>query len=167
MRDPYEGVPAPAKLDVTSADFADGQILPRDTTASEGGQNISPQLSWSGAPEGTKAFYIHCYDPDAPTPSGYWHWSLVNIPADITSLDRDAAKSPPAGTVTLRNDNGQREYMGAAPPAGHGPHRYFFTVYALDAPLEVDENTTATTAAFLARMHTLARGSMVGTWENK
>ena len=167
MRDPYEGVPAPAKLDVTSADFADGQTLPRDTTASEGGQNISPQLSWSGAPEGTKAFYIHCYDPDAPTPSGYWHWSLVNIPADITSLDRDAAKSPPAGTVTLRNDNGQREYMGAAPPAGHGPHRYFFTVYALDAPLEVDENTTATTAAFLARMHTLARGSVVGIWENK
>lgn len=167
MRDPYEGIPAPAKLNVTSKDFEDGAPLPVDTTASEGGKNISPQLSWSDVPKGTKVFYVHCYDPDAPTPSGYWHWSLVNIPAYVNSLDRDAAKNPPAGAITLRNDNGQREYMGAAPPVGHGTHRYFFTVYALDAPLDINENTTATTAAFLARMHTLARGSVVGTWENK
>lgn len=167
MRNPYEGIDPGSELKVTSDDFTDQGVLPLETTASKGGKNISPQLAWSSVPAGTKSIYIHCYDPDAPTPSGYWHWSLVNLDPGLTHLPRGAAKNPPQGSITLRNDAGKQEYMGAAPPAGHGSHRYFFTVYALDAKLPVTAETTPTTAAFMARMHTLARGSIVGTWENR
>ena len=88
-----------------------------------GGQDRSPQLSWSGFPEGTKSFVLTCFDPDAPTPSGFWHWTVSNIPAEVTSIDTGA--DAPAGALTHRNDAGVAGFLGAAPPAGPGPHLHF------------------------------------------
>lgn len=169
MRDPYIGIDGGALLTVTSDDFTDGGKLPLECTAEfvgAGGKDVTPQLSWSEVPEGTKSIYIHVYDPDAPIPAGWWHWSVLNLSPELRSLPRDAGRSLPEGALVLRNDGGEAKYMGSAPPAGHGPHRYFFTVHALDTVLDLDESTTATAAAGQAREHVLARGTIVGTWEN-
>lgn len=169
MRDPYNGIDGGATLTVTSEDFSDGGSLPLECTAEfvgAGGRDVSPQLAWSEVPEGTKSIYIHVYDPDAPTPAGWWHWSVVNLPPTLRSLDRDANGNLPDGAVVLKHDGGGLGYLGSAPPEGHGPHRYYFTVHALDTLLDVDEHTSATAAAFQTVGHVLARGSIVGTWEN-
>ncbi|HEX8660715.1 MAG TPA: YbhB/YbcL family Raf kinase inhibitor-like protein, partial [Brevundimonas sp.] len=113
---------------LTSTGFADGGALPDAQVYAKG--NRSPQLSWSGAPEGTKSFAVTCYDPDAPTGSGFWHWTVANIPADVTELTEGGPV--PAGAVEGRTDFGEPGFGGAAPPQGHGPHRYIFTVFAVD-----------------------------------
>ena len=167
MRDPYAGIPGGAPLTVTSDDFNDGEKLPLECTAAfvgKGGRDLAPHLSWSDVPEGTKSIYIHMYDPDAPTPAGWWHWSVANLPADVREIGRGA--DLPEGAVVQRHDGGGHGYLGSAPPEGHGPHRYFFTVHALDEMLDVDSETSATGVAFAAREHVLARGSIVGVWEN-
>lgn len=169
MRDPYTGIDGGEPLIVTSEDFTDRGMLPLESTAAfvgAGGQDVSPQLAWSEVPEGTKSIYIHMYDPDAPSPAGWWHWSVVNLPADLRALDRDRNGKFPDGVIVLKNDAGGVGYLGSAPPQGHGPHRYFFTVHALDTVLDIDENTTPTAAAIRTRGHVLARGSIVGLWEN-
>lgn len=169
MRDPYIGIDGGAPLTVTSDDFTDGGTLPLECTAEfvgAGGRDVSPQLSWSEVPEGTKSIYIHAYDPDAPTPAGWWHWSVANLPADLRSLDRDANGKLPEGAVVGKPDGGAPGYLGSAPPEGHGPHRYFFTVHALDTVLEVDEDASPTAVAFQTIGHVLARGTIVGIWEN-
>lgn len=169
MRDPYHGIDGGLPLSITSQDFVDGGRLPLDCTAEfvgAGGRDVSPQLAWSEVPHGTKSIYVHMFDPDAPTPAGWWHWSVLNLPPGTRSLSRDAARNLPSGAVTLRHDGGGLGYLGCAPPAGHGPHRYFFTVHALDTVLDLDSSATATMAAFAAREHVLARGSIVGLWAN-
>lgn len=169
MRDPYDGIDGGEQLTVTSADFTENGPLPLESTAEfvgAGGKDVSPQLTWSEVPEGTKSIYIHVFDPDAPTPAGWWHWSIINLPPDLRSLDRGASTSLPDGAINLRHDGGGHGYLGSAPPEGHGPHRYFFTVHALDTMLDLDEDATATMAAFSTRGHVLARGATVGTWEN-
>ena len=148
---------------LTSADFRDGDVLPDAQVHALG--NTAPQLSWSGAPEGTKSFAITCYDPDAPTGSGFWHWTVANIPADVTELAAGAAL--PSGAVEGRTDFGEPGYGGAAPPAGHGPHRYIFTVFAVDADrLDVTPDNSGAVFGFNLHFHTLAKASITATYEN-
>lgn len=113
----------------------------------EGGEDISPQLSWSGFPEDTKSFVVTCYDPDAPTVSGFWHWIMYDVPASCTSLETGA--KPPEGAKVLTNDAGFKGFCGAAPPPGHGNHRYIFCVTALPVEnLPIDEATSPSVCHF-------------------
>ena len=135
-----------------------------------GGENVSPHLQWSGAPPGTESFAVTCFDPDAPTGSGFWHWVVFDIPADVTELLRGAGSGDmnglPKGAIHARNDTGAACYVGAAPPPGHGEHRYVFTVYALGIPkLGLDESATPAYVGFTLTFNTLARGSIVAVYD--
>lgn len=165
--DPYEMLPPVPTFTLTSDDVADGQALDEPFTADGG--NVSPHLAWSGAPEGTRSYVVSCFDPDAPTPAGYWHWTVANLPASTTSLPRGAGApdgtSLPPGAVQTRNDDGTTGFTGAAPPAGDRPHRYVFAVHALDVDrLDVDGGTTPTTVAFMALFHTIGRATLTPTY---
>jgi Raf kinase inhibitor-like YbhB/YbcL family protein len=170
---PFEFLPEVPQLQVASTDIAEGERLP-DPHASgrmgAGGEDRSPQLSWSGAPEGTRSYAVTCYDPDAPTQSGFWHWAVADIPAGVTELPSGAGDPDdprmPDGSLTLRNDAGLRGYVGAAPPEGHGPHRYIFAVHAVDTDsLGLPEDATPAYLGFNLFSHTLARGTIVATFE--
>src|ERR1700744_3420238 len=141
-------------LALTSNSFKEGGTLALDQVLSKSfgfgtdGGNKSPQLSWSGAPAGTKSFALTCFDPDAPTGSGFWHWVVVNIPANVTELKLDAGNPKsgllPQGALMTRTDLGQTGYLGPAPPPGHGPHRYIFTGFAVkEEKLGVEADTAA------------------------
>lgn len=122
------------------------------------GANISPDLSWTGAPKDTKAFAITMYDPDAPTGSGWWHWVVFNIPATVTSLAKGAGSkggTMPAGAIQSRTDFGSPGYGGPCPPPGK-PHRYIFKVYALKAPIELKEDASAAMVGFQLNQNKLA-----------
>jgi Raf kinase inhibitor-like YbhB/YbcL family protein len=167
--DPYSLLPAVDSFTVTSEDFKDGGELGLDhvhPSAEDAGANASPQLSWSGFPDATKSFVVTCYDPDAPTPSGFWHWILIDLPASTTSLPRDAGRDGatlPGGALHVRNDYSTRDYGGAAPPAGDRPHRYFFVVHAVDVEsLGVGPDVSAAYVSFNLAFHTLARAQIVG-----
>lgn len=164
--DPYPLLPAAPSFDVTSADVTDGQPLKDDQVAAHG--NTSPQLSWSGAPEGTKSFVVTCFDPDAPTPSGFWHWVLVDLPADVTSLDTGAASADlPGSAFHVRNDGGEHGFMGAAPPEGDQVHRYFFVVHAVgEESLGVDESASPAVVSFNLAFKTLGRAILHGTYQH-
>ena len=163
---PYEYLPECQSFTVTSADVADGQPLKDDQVADKG--NTSPQLSWEGAPAGTKSFVVTCFDPDAPTPCGFWHWSLVDIPADVTSLDTGAAVSDlPGNAFHLRNDGGEVGFMGAAPPPNDHPHRYFFVVHAVSQDsLGIDESASNAVMSFNLAFKTLGRAIIHGTYQH-
>jgi Raf kinase inhibitor-like YbhB/YbcL family protein len=152
---------------VTSTGFTNAGVLPDAQVQAKG--NRSPHLKWSGAPEGTKSFAITCYDPDAPTGSGFWHWTVANIPADVTELVEGASSDGlPEGAVEGRTDFGEPGFGGAAPPPGHGPHRYIFTVFAVDTErLEVTPDNSGAVFGFNLHFHTLARASITGVYENK
>ena len=154
-------------LRVTSNAFSDGgQIALKHVFSMCGGDNKSPQLSWSGAPEGTKSFAITCFDPDAPTGAGYWHWVAFDIPASVTSLDEGAGTGDIGGGRNGFTDYGFSNYGGPCPPKGDGDHHYVFTVYALDVPSVqgASEKTTGATLVFSMRGHVLAQGSITGTF---
>lgn len=131
------------------------------------GRNISPDLSWHGAPEGTKYFAVTAFDPDAPTGSGWWHWLVVNIPASVSSLEEGAGsaggKLPPEALQT-RTDFGQSGYGGACPPVGNPPHRYIFTVYALKDKVPVGAEDSGAMVAFNLRTLKLAEASITVTY---
>jgi Raf kinase inhibitor-like YbhB/YbcL family protein len=168
--DPYPLLPSVPALTVSSTSFQHKARLPEEHVFDGWGQsggNVSPQLSWSGAPTGTKGYAVTCFDPDAPTPSGFWHWLLVGIHADVTSLDAGAgtADKAPRGAFHIANDFGDKRYDGAAPPAGDHEHRYMFAVHALDTDdLGLDDTAGATVTAFTMVMHTLARGVITATY---
>ncbi|MFC0625628.1 YbhB/YbcL family Raf kinase inhibitor-like protein [Kribbella deserti] len=164
--DPYELLPAAGTFTVTSENVAHGETMPEDQVFAGG--NTSPQLSWEGFPEETKAFVVTCFDPDAPTPSGFWHWVLVNLPASETSLPAGAGATPRLenGAFHVRNDMGQLAYAGAAPPAGDQVHRYYFVVHAIDVEaLDVDADATPAVVSFNLAFHTLARAILTPTYQ--
>jgi Raf kinase inhibitor-like YbhB/YbcL family protein len=164
-----------ATFTLRSNSFEDGQTLPeahRGAATGPGARDESPPLSWSGAPAGTRSFAVTVFDPDAPGRGGFWHWAVLDIPADITSLPAGAGSRHghglPAGAFQLRNDGGSVGYFGAAPPRGHGPHHYVITVHALDvASSGLDAG--ASPAKFEARLrsHTLGRASLTGVYERR
>lgn len=149
---------------LSSNDITDGGVLPDAQVQAKG--NSSPHLKWSGAPEGTKSYAVTCYDPDAPTGSGFWHWTVANIPADVTELP--AGGPVLSGAVEGRTDFGEPGYGGAAPPPGHGPHRYIFTVFAVDTDrLDVTPDNSGAVFGFNLHFHTLAKASITATYENR
>ncbi|MFS8101126.1 YbhB/YbcL family Raf kinase inhibitor-like protein [Lentzea alba] len=166
--DPYQLLPQVGTFTVTSTDVRDGEQLP-DAQVFEGG-NTSPQLSWSGFPPETRSFVVTCYDPDAPTPSGFWHWLAVNLPADITSLDTGAGTSDatlPGDAFHVRSDFGSKAFGGAAPPKGDQVHRYYFVVHAVDVDkLDVDGDASPAVVSFNLAFHTLARAIITPTYQH-
>jgi len=113
---------------------------------------------------------VNCFDPDAPTPSGFWHWIVVDLPASVKSLASDAGKeggsSLPKGAFHCRNDYGAKAYGGPAPPSGDRPHRYYFVVHALDVErLGVDDNTSPAAVSFTMLGHTLGRAIVMATYQ--
>ena len=168
--DPYTLLPQVPALEVSSTSFQDGSRLPEKHVFNGwgfSGGNISPQLSWSGAPEGTRGYAVTCFDPDAPTPSGFWHWLLIDIPSDVTSLEEGAGtpEAAPKGAFHVANDFGNKRYDGPAPPAGDYGHRYMFAVHALDTDdLGLDDTASAAVTAFTMGGHTLARGVVTGIY---
>ena len=151
---------------LASNDMTDGGPLPDAQVQAKG--NMSPHLRWSGAPAGTRSYAVTCFDPDAPTGSGFWHWTVANIPADVTELLEGASPAAlPKGAVEGRTDFGSPGYGGAAPPPGHGPHRYIFTVFAVDVPhLDVTPENSGAVFGFNLHFHTLAKASLTATYEN-
>ncbi|ACA16193.1 PEBP family protein [Methylobacterium sp. 4-46] len=152
---------------LTSSDISDGTFM---SAAQEfqgfgcTGGNRSPHLSWSGAPAKTEAFAVFAYDPDAPTGSGWWHWQLVNIPKEVTSLAAGIGETgkglTPAGSISVTNDYGIAGFGGACPPRGHGVHRYQFTVYALSKKLDLPAGASGALTGYMVRAHALGSSTI-------
>ncbi len=172
-RNPYDDLPQVASFALSSDDVQDGATLGTDQVSGvfgAGGTDTSPQLSWNGFPSRTRSFAVTVYDPDAPTASGFWHWAVCDIPVEVAELTRGAGDEDgsglPRGAIQLRNDSGMRRFIGAAPPPGHGQHRYFFVVHAVDVEsLGLDEQTTPALLGFTLFSHTLGRATIVGRYE--
>ncbi|WGH85636.1 YbhB/YbcL family Raf kinase inhibitor-like protein [Auritidibacter ignavus] len=172
--DPFARLDDAVAFTVTSTSVTDGEQFPlkhySGAMGVDGGEDISPQLSWSNAPEGTKSYAVTVYDPDAPTGSGFWHWSVGNIPASVTELPEGAGAGDgsglPEGAFQLNHDGGGPGFIGAAPPAGHGPHRYFITVHALDVEsLDIPADSSNAFFGFNRFGHVLGRATIVVTAE--
>lgn len=136
------------------------------------GKNESPQLSWTNAPEGTKSFAITMYDPDAPTGSGWWHWIVFDIPANVMEIPMNAGNLElnlmPKGAIQSITDYGAKGYGGPCPPKGHGLHEYIITVYALKTEkLGLDANNNAATVGFYLGNNVLSKASIVAYYERK
>ncbi|WP_082678000.1 YbhB/YbcL family Raf kinase inhibitor-like protein [Leucobacter chromiiresistens] len=172
--DPYARMRRVPSFSLRSTDIQDGEPLPAEQfAAAAGGSNRSPQLSWEGFPDGTRSFAVTCFDPDAPTGSGFWHWAVANLPLSTRELAAGAGEAGasggellPAGALTLPNERRQRAYAGAAPPRGTGVHHYWFVVHALDVDhVDVDPDATPAVLGFTMRDAVLARAIIVATGE--
>jgi Raf kinase inhibitor-like YbhB/YbcL family protein len=169
--DPYAALPALPSFHLESASFTDGEPLATPQVSGimgAGGEDVSPQLSWSGFPDETQSFAVTVYDPDAPTASGFWHWAVANLPASVTELAAGAGEGSnlPGDALTLVNDAGARRYIGAAPPPGHGPHRYYVAVHAVDVDkLDLDEDASPAYLGFNLFQHAIARAVIHATYE--
>lgn len=149
---------------LTSPDIADDQSLTqREVFNGFGceGANTSPALSWRNAPAGTKSFAVTVYDPDAPTGSGWWHWTVVNIPPSTTSLPSGAGAHLPIGAVQGRTDYGQAKFGGVCPPPGDKPHHYQFTVWALKVDkLPLDVQASGALVGYMLNANVLAKATI-------
>ncbi len=168
--DPYAYLPKVPSFQLTSNSVTNGQLLPAEQLSKmfgvPGGQDISPELSWSGFPAGTEGFVVSMYDPQAPTGSGFWHWVVADIPAAAASLPAGAgapgAADLPGGAFQLAGDAGVHQYVGGAPSAGSGVHEYYITVTALSvAKTGLDQNASAAYLGFTIAGHTLARATLI------
>jgi Raf kinase inhibitor-like YbhB/YbcL family protein len=161
-------------LNLTSAEISEGATIANEQVFKGfgcTGGNVSPSLSWSGAPSGTKSFAVSIYDPDAPTGSGWWHWVVYNIPPGVTSLPKGAGdmkkKLMPKGAIQSRTDFGTAGYGGPCPPTGDKPHRYQITVFAVDVdklPDAKNEMASAALVGFDLHFHTLAKATVTGLY---
>jgi Raf kinase inhibitor-like YbhB/YbcL family protein len=162
-------------LTLTSESFKDGDYLAAEHVLSEAygfgcnGSNLSPQLAWSGVPDGVQSFAVTCYDPDAPTGSGFWHWVVANIPADVSALELGAGDPSsgkmPAGALEVRTDFGAPGYGGPCPPEGMHVHRYIFTLHAVGmAELPVTADTSAAIVGFHLNFNTIEKASLIGLY---
>ena len=166
--DPHDLLPERPSFSVESDDVRDGEAQPlAHAHPSAGGDNTSPHLRWSGFPDETKGFAVTCFDPDAPTGSGFWHWVVFNLPADTTELPTGVSPDGlPQGAVEVRNDYGEYGYGGAGPPPGDIPHRYAYTVYALDVDtLDIPKEAAPAYVGFNLTFHTLARAAIRPTFQ--
>jgi len=165
---------AHAQMKVTSAEIKNGATIQNEQVFKGfgcTGDNISPSLSWTGAPKGTKSFAITIYDPDAPTGGGWWHWVVFNLPPSTTSIPKNAgdvkANLMPAGAIQSRTDFGADGYGGPCPPKGDKPHHYHITVFAVDVdklPDAQNDSASAALVGFDLHFHTLGKASLVGTY---
>ncbi|MFF4257183.1 YbhB/YbcL family Raf kinase inhibitor-like protein [Streptomyces sp. NPDC001663] len=171
---PFARLPEVPGFTVTSTTLTDGGQVPAEQHSGifgvPGGKDASPQLSWTGAPEGTKSYAVTVYDPDAPTGSGFWHWAVADIPAGVTELPEgagdDTGSGLPEGAYQLPNDARAARFIGAAPPAGHGPHRYVVVVHALDVEqIGVPAEATPAFLGFNIAGHILGRAVLTVTGE--
>lgn len=137
------------------------------------GGNVSPTLEWKNAPKGTKSFALLVHDPDAPTGgSGWWHWVVINLPADTTKLASGAGKADgsalPAGAVQINTDFGGPGWGGPCPPVGDKPHRYNFTLHALKVEkLDLPPGATAALAGYMINANSLGKAKFTGTYGRK
>lgn len=157
-------------LELKSTDLAEGQFL-KAAQVYQGfgcqGGNLSPQLEWSAAPAGTRSFAVTVYDPDAPTGSGWWHWSVYDLPASVMRLERGVGQGAalPAGAKQGRNDYGSYDFGGACPPVGDTPHRYTVTLRALKVEkLELPLDASPALIGFMLNAHTLASASLTARY---
>lgn len=163
--DPYAPLQDVPSFPLVSHDLTDGAEL---TASLTGNAATSPHLAWSDVPAGTKSFAVTCFDPDAPTTSGFWHWAAFNLPARVRELPTGAGSEDGlgVGAVVLAGDSGVQGYYGANPPAGHGPHRYLFAIHAVDTEFSADEIANPTQLGFNLYFHTLGRAILWGWYEN-
>lgn len=162
---------AAADFSVSSSDIRNQQPLSLNQVFNGfgcTGKNLSPEVVWQHAPAGTKSFALTVYDPDAPTGSGWWHWVVANIPANVERLPGGAGSAGgklPVGSVQARNDFGESSFGGACPPVGDKPHHYVFTVWALDAEsLPVTAQSSAAMVGYMLNQHKIAKASITATY---
>jgi len=154
-----------SSLSVTSSAFNHGDVIPSRYTCD--GEDISPALSWDEGPENTASYVLICDDPDAPRQNPWVHWVVYNIPANTTSLDEniDHIAKLPDGSTQAMTDFGHIGYGGPCPPPGHGIHRYYFKIYALDQMLSLDSGSTKADVEAAMNDHLVAEGVLMGTYE--
>jgi Raf kinase inhibitor-like YbhB/YbcL family protein len=154
-------------LTIESPAFANDTTIPKRFTGD--GEDVSPELTWSGVPAGAKELALICDDPDAPTPEPWVHWLIYNIPVTATGLPENISKTPtlsaPEGAQQGKNSWGRIGYGGPAPPPGHGVHHYHFKLYALDTPLSVKPGLTKAELLSAMEAHILTQGELVGLYQ--
>ena len=147
-------------MKVSSSTFAQLGRIPKRNAGD--GENLSPQLQWSGATKKVKQFALVCFDPDAPLPKGFVHWVVYGIPADVTTL----AEGQRSDVFTSGlNGTGKTGYYGPYPPKGHGQHHYYFWIYALDEALKLRSGLTMYELLDAIESHVLEQSRLVGLYE--
>lgn len=147
-------------LKVISPAFDFGQPIPKRHASD--GENINPELTWSGVPDGTQEIAVVCHDPDAPLPDGYTHWVVYGIPPEVTRIPEQGGNEFTEGVT----ESGGTGYEGPAPPPGHGPHHYYFWVYCLDQRLDAQPGLSRQKLLDLMEGHIIEQNRTVGTYEN-